>query len=115
MAQLGDCYEAAINFIMSKCMFGPSCPYKVIHAEVAGQGPLDGISFGHAYVVDTRNNTAIDTSNGKNVMLPRPDYEAMGKIDEIGNYHEYDWRTARKMMIEHEHYGPWELETSTGY
>ena len=47
-------------------------------------------------------------------MLPREAYESMGKIDEIGNYHEYAWRDARKMMIEHEHYGPWDLETSTG-
>ena len=112
--KMGDCYEAAVNFIMSKCMFGPSCPFSIVHAEVAGQGPLEGTSFGHAYVVDTRNGVAIDTSNGRNVMLPRQAYEAMGKIDDIGNYHEYTWREARKKMIDYEHYGPWDLETSTG-
>jgi hypothetical protein len=112
--KLGDCYEAAIKFIMSKCMFGPDCPFSIVHAEVAGQGSLDGVNFGHAYVIDKRNNIAIDTSNGKNVMLPREAYESMGKIDKIGNYHEYEWRDARKKMIEFEHYGPWDLETSTG-
>jgi len=114
MTPLGDCYEAAINFIMSKCMFGPDCPFSVVHAEVAGQGPLEGVSFGHAYVVDTRSGTVIDQSNGRDVVMPREAYEALGGIKEIGNYHEYEWRTARKMMVNHEHYGPWDLETSTG-
>jgi|TARA_R110000824_G_scaffold181438_3_gene362204 hypothetical protein len=111
---LGDCYEAAIKFIMSKCMFGPDCPFSIVHAEVSGQGPLEGVSFGHAYVVDKRNNIVIDTSNGRNVMLGRAAYESMGKIDKIGNYHEYAWHEARKKIIDYEHYGPWDLETSTG-
>ena len=114
MAPQGECYEAAVNFVMEQCLFGGSCPFSIVHAEVAGQGPLEGINFGHAYVVDARSDTVIDRSNGRNVTMPREAYEALGGIKEINNYHEYDWRTARKMMVSHEHYGPWDLETSTG-
>jgi hypothetical protein len=57
---LGDCYEAAVNFVVDKCMFGPDCPFNIVHAEVSGQGPLEGTSFGHAYVVDRRRNIVID-------------------------------------------------------
>ena len=110
---LGDCYEAAVNFVMDECLFG-SCHYTIVHAEVAGQGPVEGINFGHAYVVDTRSNLVIDRSNGRNVAMPRDAYEALGKINEIGNFREYAWKEVRRKMVEHEHYGPWDLETSTG-
>lgn len=111
---LGDCYEAAVSFVMEQCLFGSKCPYSIVHAEVAGQGPIEGTNFGHAYVVDTRSDLVIDRSNGRNVTMPRAAYEALGKIIEIGNRREYAWREARKKMVEYEHYGPWDLETSTG-
>lgn len=43
---LGDCYEAAVKFVMDTCMFSGDCPYTIVHAEVAGQGPLEGTNFG---------------------------------------------------------------------
>lgn len=111
---LGDCYEAAVNFVMDKCMFSGDCPYTIVHAEVAGQGPLEGTNFGHAYVVDKSTGNVIDRSNGRSVTMPREVYEMLGSVSQIGNFHEYSWREARRKMIEYEHYGPWDLETSTG-
>ena len=111
---LGDCYESAINFVMDQCLFGGKCPYAIVHAEVAGQGPIEGTNFGHAYVVDTRSNIVIDRSNGRNVTMSRGEYEMLGNVRKIGNLHEYAWRDARRKMIEYGHYGPWDLETSTG-
>lgn len=111
---LGDCYEAAVNFVMDKCLFSRNCPYVIVHAEVAGQGPIEGTNFGHAYVVDTRSDLVIDRSNGRNVTMPRRDYEALGNVRQIGNMHEYAWQDARRKMVEYEHYGPWDLQTSTG-
>ena len=46
--------------------------------------------------------------------MPRDAYEALGKINEIGNFREYEWKEVRRKMVEYEHYGPWDLETSTG-
>lgn len=114
MQALGNCYEAAAQFVMDKCMFGDDCPYTIVHAEVAGQGQLEGTNFGHAYVVDKNTGNVIDRSNGRNVVMPRAIYEMVGAIKQIGNYHEYTWKVARLKMVEHEHYGPWDLETSTG-
>mgnify|MGYP001327415895 FL=1 len=114
MRATGDCFEAAVNFVMDKCTFAENCPFVIVQAEVAGQGPLEGVSFGHAYAVDTRTNTVIDRSNGRNVMMPRDVYEMLGQINQIGNFFEYSWKEAREQMIKHEHYGPWDLKTSTG-
>lgn len=113
-SKLGDCYQAAVNFVMSECMFGDSCPYIIVHAEVAGQGPLEGVQYGHAYVVDTTTDTVIDRSNGGNIQMPRATYEAIGKVKRIDNLFEYEWRDAKRYLILYKHYGPWDLQTSTG-
>ena len=114
MNQLGDCYEAAVNFVMDRCLFGRDCPYTIVHAEVAGQGALDGTNFGHAYVVDNNTGMVIDRANGRNVVMPRNVYETLGSIPQIDNFHEYAWDEARRKMVKHEHYGPWDLQTSSG-
>ena len=38
----------------------------------------------------------------------------LGQIDYIGNTIEYTWEEARKNILEHEHWGPWGLETESG-
>jgi hypothetical protein len=108
----GDCYEAAGKYMMDKCMFGSDCNLILVHGEVAGQGALEGVTFGHAWVLD--GGTAIDRSNGGNLQLPQAIYYAVGQIDQIGNTHEYTWEQARKMITDSEHWGPWELATETG-
>jgi len=108
----GDCYEAAGKYMMDKCVFGDDCNLVLVHGEVAGQGALEGVTFGHAWVLD--GGTAIDRSNGGNLQLPQAIYYAVGQIDRIGNTHEYTWEQARKMIIEYEHWGPWDLVTESG-
>ena len=114
LESLGDCYESAVRFVMRRCMTSEVCPYNIVHAEVSGQGDIEGVRFGHAYVIDTRKNIVIDNSNGRRIRMPRAAYEALGQIREINNFVEYTWNDARNKLIEHEHYGPWELKTSTG-
>ena len=114
----GDCYEAAINFVMQDfdCVIDKvGCKYHIVHAEVLGQGPLEGVPFGHGFVIDTEDDMVIDTSNGRNIRMPRAVYFAIGRIDEIGNYIEYTFKEAADKMVETRHYGPWDLETSTGF
>lgn len=111
----GDCYEAAFNFMMDQCMFNPSQAgkYTLVHAEVMGQGPIEGVTFGHAFVVKD-GNTVIDRSNGRNIELPKNVYYAIGRIYDIGNIHEYTWEDARKIVSRTGHYGPWGLKTGSG-
>jgi|TARA_Y100000034_G_C6904889_1_gene419567 hypothetical protein len=115
-SKLGDCYEASAKFLMSKLMLDPSSTkYLLIHAEVAGQGELDGITYGHGFVLDTENDMVIDVSNGRNLSLPRAVYYAIGRIDYIDNIHEYTYEEMSKKTLEYRHWGPWDLETASGY
>lgn len=108
----GDCYEAAGKYMMDRCMFDASCGIKLVHGEVSGQGPLEGVTYGHAWIVD--GETVIDRSNGRNLQMPKSVYYALGQIDNISNLHEYTWEEARKHIMVLEHWGPWELRTKTG-
>ena len=110
MSSGGDCYEAAGKYMMDNCMFG--CNLILVHGEVQGQGHLSEVSYGHAWVLD--GGTVIDVSNGRNLQLPQEIYYAIGQIDNIGNVHEYTWEEARRLIVDFEHWGPWELETASG-
>lgn len=110
----GDCYEAAGRFIMSQCQFGSTedCNLTLVHGEVMGQGDLEGITFGHAWLV--KGDLVIDKSNGRNIEMPKQIYYSFGMIDSIGNMHHYDWEEARNNILTYEHWGPWDLETESG-
>ena len=111
----GDCYEAAFKFIMDECNFTPenSKRYILVHAEVMGQGEIEGTTFGHAFVVKDRA-LVIDRSNGRNLEMPAFLYYAIGQIQDIGNEHQYTWEEARKKALEIGTYGPWDLVTESG-
>ena len=109
----GDCYEAAGKFMMDSCQLGgDDCNLILVHGEVGGQGQLEGVTFGHAWVID--GNTVVDKSNGRDVQMPQPVYYAIGQIDNIGNVHQYTWPEARKQILDSGHWGPWELVTESG-
>jgi hypothetical protein len=108
----GDCYEAAGKYMMDRCMFDSGCDLMLVHGEVAGQGPLEGTTFGHAWILE--GGMVVDRSNGRNVSMPQPVYYAVGQIDNIGNTHEYTWDEMRKHVTTLEHWGPWELRTESG-
>ena len=116
----GDCYEAAAKYILSigNSMYGgtpgAASSLRVVHAEVAGQGPLEGTTFGHGFVVDMATDVVIDKSNGRDLQLPRMLYYAIGGIEEIGNYHVYTYDETVAKMLQSGHYGPWDLRTSSG-
>ena len=110
----GDCYEAAGQYMMQECTFGKdNCGLVLVHGEVMGQGHLEGIPFGHAWV--EMDGTVIDKSNGRDLQLPSALYYYAGKINEINNVIKYPWSEAKMKILEYEHWGPWDLETSSGY
>ena len=109
----GDCYQAAGRYMMDNCLEADRCDeLTLVHGEVAGQGPLEGLTFGHAWVLD--GGTVIDKANGRDLQVPQVLYYAIGQIDYIGNTIEYTWEEARKYILEYEHWGPWGLETESG-
>jgi hypothetical protein len=109
----GDCYEANGRYFMDRSIFpGDDKGLRLVHGEVAGQGPLEGVNFGHAWIED--GSTVIDVSNGRNVRIPRVVYYAIGQIDRINNYHVYTPQEFRRKINQYEHWGPWDLKTSTG-
>jgi len=107
---LGNCYEAAGKYIMGSR--GRDHGLRLVHGEVAGQGPLEGKTFGHAW--DEDGNKVIDTSNGRHIVMPKAVYYALGQIAEIHNLKVYTWKQAQKNILKHGHWGPWDLKTRSG-
>ena len=97
---------------MDQCLVKPDCGLILVHGEVAGQGPLEGLTYGHAWVLD--GDTVIDRSNGRNLRVPKVVYYALGGIEHIGNLHKYTWEQARTLIVKNKHWGPWELKTRSG-
>ena len=109
----GDCYEANGRYFMNQAVSpGSDKGMRLVHGEVTGQGSLSGVNYGHAWIED--GNTVLDKSNGRNVRMPKDVYYALGQIDRNDNIHVYKPEEFRRKVMQHEHWGPWDLRTSTG-
>lgn len=108
--QLGDCYQVAGKYIMDHGWSNPRL--RLVHGEVSGQGPMEGMTYGHAWILD--GDLVIDQSNGRNIRLPRQIYYSIGNIEWLNNYYEYTVEQALEKMEESMHYGPWDLKTRSG-
>lgn len=111
MSAAGDCYEAAGNYMLGECMFNQGCGLILVHAEVTGQGPIEGVKYGHAFILD--NGTVIDNSNGRSLTMSQEEYYKLGKIG--SNVHQYSFRDFKRKVLETGHWGPWDLQTESGY
>jgi len=119
--ELGDCYEVAGQWMVEN----PGTNCFLIHAEVIGQGHLEGIPYGHAFILC--DDMVHDYSNGRKIVLPKVVYYHLGKIEERYIYsgegyrerhpqvYQYSQEEAMKKILEFEHWGPWDLETESGY
>jgi len=105
----GDCYEAAVKIML---LDTPNPNLRLVHGEVAGQGPLEGVTLGHAWVED--GDVVIDNTNGRNITMPKVVYYAIGRIDQINNFHVYTTEEARTKVLSFLHYGPWDLAVKEG-
>jgi hypothetical protein len=113
VAKGGDCYEAAAQFCMG---FMPEPvqfvgePY-LVHAEVKGQGKVEGIRFGHAWVEDDEN--VYDYSNARKIVMPKVVYYAIGDVQTENplKYQRYTFSEARAKMLKTKNYGSWDIET----
>ena len=123
---LGDCYEVHGRFMLNN--FKEADEYILVHAEVMGQGRLAGVAYGHCFLIHKATDTVRDMSNGRDIELPRAVYYMLGKIDQSRYYDddlglvertpkifEYTREEAMNWMSETGTFGPWELETESGY
>ena len=123
---LGDCYEVHGRFMLNN--FREADEYILVHAEVIGQGSLAGVPYGHCFLIHKATDTVRDLSNGRDLEMPRAIYYMLGKIDisryfddELGivertpKIYEYTREEAMEWMSETGTFGPWELETESGY
>lgn len=101
----GDCYEVA-----GKAMIDSRLPgLKLVHAHVTGQGPLKGKRYGHAW--NEIGDVVLDNSNGRQIVMRKEQYYSLGNVlTQPGDYAIYDAEEARKKLVKHKHYGPWDLD-----
>jgi hypothetical protein len=120
----GDCFEAAVR-VLQLLQRSPthSGGCWLVHGEVAGQGRLEGVTFGHAWVEEelvvaapltlagTVRVLVHDHSCGRSVKMDRELYYAIGHIAKIANVWRYSWEEARDKLLAHKTFGPWDLVT----
>ena len=119
----GNCFSASLWVAHGIVQRWPQWAegLRLVHAEVCGNGgALEGVHFAHAYATLTipglgyRLPLALDFSKRQRIIIPLEYYEQEGRINEIGNRHEYTYREAIDWSLRSRHYGPWELATSSG-
>lgn len=99
----GDCYEVALNHIVYESTDEDGLV--LVHGVVTGQGPLEGMVYGHAWIED--GDWVIDRSNGNDVTIPRAIYYAIGNITDTRRY---DRQEAIGRCLEVGHYGAWDID-----
>jgi len=123
----GDCYDAAVTTAEDLIGENDADTVFVCHGRPTGQGPIEGVIHGHAWVeVEQRVEIPDDApedlkrafaghsivwvhdrSNGKDLVYPAALYYNAGRIDpdEVARYSLDD---AYLNMEEFGHYGPWD-------
>jgi hypothetical protein len=107
----GDCYEAAGEYMVEHGLMRGESGLVLVHGEVTGQGPIEGVKYGHAWV--EQGGMVIDQSMGRDIRMPRREYYTLGRIGK--NLHRYTLEQMRRKVLETEHWGPWDLRTESGY
>ena len=114
----GDCYVVAGRIALNNRLpkgenrefVGE--PY-VIHAQVIGQGAIEGLKYGHAWVED--DVYVYDYSNGRELKIPKVVYYKLGQvIEQQPIYFKYTFGEAKRKMAETGHFGSWDLITESG-
>jgi len=121
----GDCYEAALDTARDLLTDNAADTVFICHGRPTGQGPIEGVVHGHAWVeVEQRVEIPDDApdefktlaghvvvwvhdrSNGKDLVYPAALYYNVGRIDP-DQVRRYTAAEAFKLMLRHEHWGPW--------
>lgn len=103
----GDCYEVAFEGMMSLHQAGRADEAVLVHARVMGQGHLEGVEFGHAWIEIGGN--VHDNSNGNSIVMPIAAYHALGQV-KPENVRRYTFKEAADKALETGVYGPWDID-----
>ena len=120
----GDCFEVAANIVsvynmqyaattaassagieVLKAMDVEEDELMLVHGWVTR--PTDGRRHEHGWVEMILHELVVDFSNGHHSIIPKELYYRAGCIDE-DELVTYTEAQAKRMMVEHETYGPWE-------
>lgn len=97
----GNCFVVALQ----KFMENPK-RYTLVHGIVTGQGPIEGIQYCHAWVIDEPTDMVIDmTLPSGSQQIPVNLYYYVGKITITK---EYKAAEVSKMLDKYGTYGPWD-------
>jgi len=98
----GECYRLAAQLVMD------NRTYKLVHAEVTGEGSIKGIRYGHAFTTFTDESLSewVFDPSGETVKMRKERYFKRGKInsDEII---EYTSEEVLENILKYETWGPW--------
>jgi len=114
----GDCYQVTGRIALDNSEKAPNGEKymgtpKVVHGEVEGQGKIEGLRYGHAWIED--NVYVYDFSNGRDLMILKEIYYYLGKVkQEKPKLYKYTFKEARNKMLESGHFGSWDLITESG-
>ena len=98
----GDCFEAAVKYILYT-----DDSAELVHGYVTGTaGDSLGKRFAHAW--NEKGNTVIDTSNKRNIRMPKAAYYAIGDINP-NKVIRYNGEAAILRLVKEGNYGPWDL------
>jgi len=98
----GDCYPVSGRYMMDHRFSNPNL--LLVHGIVTGQGKISGIQYDHSWIED--GDMVIDKSCGRNLILPKAVYYALGNIKNIKTYNPEQFSN---MINKYQHWGPWEL------
>lgn len=99
----GDCFEVSAKHILY------ANPDDIlVHGMVSGQGNVKGVRYRHAWCEDFSGGMVIDKSNGRDISMPKDVYYALGNINPK-EVIKYNFEEVRINILDHEHWGPWEL------
>ena len=106
----GQCYSLAFQHMLD------NPDDKLVHAEVTGTGGSvgKGTKYGHAFILKAPTFEVVYDVCQKTPM-PKEFYYRLGSSQE-GEPHEYIYTLEEmvKKSLEHGHYGPWDLQTTSG-
>jgi len=107
----GDCFESALKELMNSNPFEKDHMdnMTMVHAIVSGQGNIEGVQHGHAWV--EVGDVVIDKSNGRNIVMRKDEYYKAGKIDpnNPNEFKRYNRQEMAKKVSKYKTYGPWDL------
>lgn len=98
----GQCYMNAYQYASEHEREG----WRIVHAIVTGQGGIAGVRFGHAWVERCHPMGFIEAHDpAADVRIPAELYRQIGEASDLRVYTLDD---ARREMVKHGHYGPWD-------